>query len=202
VASAFVGDEPRVVAVMDRHDLGFLVAGGLVLENHQPVPPGVPRAIGTPPSLNPEYMRQMPLAQLLIGGSGLPGVGVPHAARLTPIYASRSVAAGLQAPLPVTWVFERVAGAGLHGQALPGSRVVAEISLVEWGRPHRYRAWTDAAADGSWRMDVALPSGFHRSTLHSGDAWTVRRTGMPDVTVRVPEEAVRRGSTIEVGGGG
>jgi hypothetical protein len=107
------------------------------------------------------------------------------------------VAGQLGFPLPVVWTYERVAGAVLHGRAGPGTQVVAEIQLVEWGRPHRYRAWADAGADGTWRIRVALPSGFYRPTLRSGPAWTVD-LGDRKVDVEVPEEAVRAGREIAV----
>jgi hypothetical protein len=197
VKAAFLGDEARLVATMDRYDLGFLLAGGSILMNHQPQPDDVPPAVGNPRVLNPEYMLRMPLSQLLIAGSGLPAPGLPHLERLMPVFASRSVAGQLGFPLPVVWTYERVAGAVLHGRAAPGTQVVAEIQLVEWGRPHRYRAWADAGADGTWRIRVALPSGFYRPTLRSGPAWTVD-LGERKVDVEVPEEAVRAGREIAV----
>ena len=196
VKAAFLGDEARLVATMDRYDLGWLVAGGSILAS-QPQPQGVPPAIGNPGVLNPEYMLRMPLSQLLIAGSGLPAPGLPHLERLMPVFASRSVAGQLGFPLPVVWTYERVAGAVLRGRAAPGTPVVAEIQLVEWGRPHRYRAWADAGADGTWRIRVALPSRFHRPTLRSGPAWTVD-LGERKVDVEVPEEAVRAGREIAV----
>jgi hypothetical protein len=198
VKAAFLGDEARLVATMDRYDLGWLLAGGSILVNHQPQPDNLPPAVGNPRVLNPEYMLAMPLSQLLIAGSGLPGPGLPHLEHLMPVFASRAVAGQLGFPLPVVWTFERVAGAVLAGQAAPGTQVVAEIQLVEWGRPHRYRAWTDAGADGSWRIRVALPSGLFRSTLRSGPAWTVDVGGGHKVEVEVPEEAVRSGREIAV----
>ncbi len=197
VKNAFLGDEKRLVSTMDKYDLGFLVAGGSVLMNHQPQP-DVPPAVGEPRVLNPAYMRALPLSQLLIAGSALPGADLPQLEELMPVFASKAVAGSLGFPLPVAWTYERVRGAVLVGRAAPGSRVVAEIPLVEWGRTHRYRAWADADGSGRFRMRVALPSGFYRATLRSGDSWTVRREGVPDVLVKVAEETVRAGDVVAV----
>jgi hypothetical protein len=198
VKRAFEGDEERLLATMERYDLGIVLGGGRVLMNHQPQPGGIPSTAGTPPGLNPAYMRAMPLSQLLIGGSALPGIDLPHLERLLPVHASETVARNLGTPVPVLWAYERVPGAVLAGRGSPGERVVGEIQLVEHGRPHRYRAWTRVGDDGLWKMRVALPSAFRRTTLRSGSSWTVGIGSAPPLDVAVPETAVRGGSTIDV----
>jgi len=198
VASAIAGDERLLVETMDRYDLGFLLAGVEISLRYQAQPPGVPLFAGDPLVLNPAFMVEAPLAALIVAGSGLPGPGVRHLRHLMPVFASPGIHRLASFPLPLAWTYERVAGAELAGRAAPGTRVVAEIPLVEWGRPHRYRAWTDAVADGTWRMRVALPSGFWRPTLHSGPAWTVDVGEAGSVQMQVPEAAVREGRRIEV----
>jgi hypothetical protein len=198
VKRAYEGDEAQLVEMMERYDLGIVLGGGRVLLNHQPQPAGIPETTGTPPVLNPEYLRALHLSQLLIGGSGLPGIDLPHLERLMPVHASAAVAGKLANPLPVLWGFERVAGATLAGHGRPGERVVGEIQLTEQGRPHRYRAWTTVEADGTWRMRVALPSDLRRPTLRSGSSWTVQVGSEAPRLVSVPEKAVREGATLEV----
>jgi hypothetical protein len=143
-------------------------------------------------------MKKLPLSQLLIAGSGLPGAGLPHLERLMPVFASQVVAGGLSFPLPVVWTYELVAGATLSGRADPGTVILGELELTERGREHRYRAWTTAGPQGSWRMRVAVPSGWSTHTIRTGAAWRITRGAAATVEVVVPETAVRRGQEIAV----
>jgi hypothetical protein len=198
VRVAFLGDEKRLVETMVKYDLGWLVGGGFVLANHQALPRDEPAVVGSPPALNPRFMRKLPLSQLLIAGSGLPGAGLPHLERLMPVFASQAVAGNLSFPLPVVWTYELVTGATLSGQAEPGSVVVGELELTERGRPHRYRAWTMASVQGTWRMRVAVPSGWSTHTIRTGPAWRITQGTADAVEIAVPEEAVRQGLVIAV----
>ena len=196
VQDAFTGDERRLVAAMEKLDLGFVVGGGLALSNHQAPVAGESAVVGDPPALNPRFMRKTPLSQLLIAGSGLPEAGLPHLERLMPILASQATAGGLSFPLPVIWVFELVPGATISGSAAPGALVVGELGLEEWGRPHRYRAWTRADADGRWALRVAAPSGFVGHALRTGRAWRITQGDGGAVEVAVPEATVRAGGVV------
>ena len=196
VRDAFVGDEKRLVATMEKYDLGLLVGGGLALANHQAAAAGESPVAGDPPTLNPRFMRKTPLSQLLIAGSGLPEAGLPHLERLMPILASQATAGGLSFPLPVIWAYELVPGATITGRTAPGAVVVGELSLEEWGRPHRYRAFARAGADGGWRLRVAAPSGLVAHALRTGPAWRITQGDGRVVEVAVPEDAVRAGREI------
>jgi len=198
VRDAFLGDEKRLVETMAKYDLGWLVGGGFVLANHQALPRDEPSVLGNPPALNPRFMKKLPLSQLLIAGSGLPGAGLPHLERLMPVFASQVVAGNLSFPLPVVWTYELVAGATLSGRAGPGTVVVGELELTERGRPHRYRAWTTSGPQGAWRMRVAVPSGWSTHTIRTGPAWRITRGTAETVEVVVPEAAVRLGLEIAV----
>jgi hypothetical protein len=198
IADAFLGDESRLVTTMKRYDLGYLVGGGLALQHHQSFPIDQGPIIGDPPGLNPAFMRRTSMSQLLIAGSGMPEAGVPHLERLMPVFASRATAGGLSFQLPVVWTFELVEGATLTGKAEPGDLITGDVALVEWGRPHRFRAWTTAGADGSYRIRVPLPSGFFTRTLFTGPAWRITRGTAEAVEVVVPEAAVRLGLEIAV----
>jgi hypothetical protein len=198
IGDAFLGSEARLVKTMERYDLGFVVGGGLALEHHQSFPVDEGPVIGDPPGLNPAFMRRTSMSQLLIAGSGMPEERLPHLERLMPIFASRATARGLSFPLPVVWTYELVAGAVLTGDAAPGTLVAGELGLVEWGRAHRYRAFTRAGADGRFQLRVPLPSGFSTPTLHTGPAWRITVGDGRAVDVDVPEAAVRGGSTVAV----
>jgi hypothetical protein len=198
VRESFLGDERRLVETMAKYDLGWVVGGGRVLLNHQALLKDDPPILRNQPGLNPRFMRKLPLSQLLIAGSGLPGAGLPHLERLMPVFASQAVAANLSFPLPVVWTYELVDGATLTGRADPGTVVVGELELTERGRPHRYRAWTTAGAQGRWQMRVAVPSGWSTHTIRTGPAWRVTQGTAEAVEVVVPEEAVRQGLEIAV----
>jgi hypothetical protein len=198
VREAFLGDEKRLVETMAKYDLGWLVGGGFVLANHQALPRDEPSVLGNPPALNPRFMKKLPLSQLLIAGSGLPGAGLPHLERLMPIFSSQAVAGNLSFPLPVLWTYELVAGATLSGRADPGTVVVGELELTERGRPHRYRAWTTSGPQGAWRMRVAVPSGWSTHTIRTGPVWRITQGAAEAVEVVVPEAAVREGQEIPV----
>jgi hypothetical protein len=198
VRDAFLGKERRLVATMEKHDLGYLIGGGFVLSKHLAAPSDEGPVAGDPPQLNTKFMRRTPMSQLLIAGSGLPVVQLPHLERLMPIRASQAVAGGLSFPLPIVWTYELVTGAQLTGKAAPGTVVVGEIGLEEWGRAHRYRAWTVAGQDGRWRLAVALPSGFLTHTIRTSEAWRITAGNAPPLDLVVPEAAVREGREIAV----
>ena len=196
VQEAFLGDEERLVATLERHDLGFVIGGGNVLASHQASPAGESPVVGDPPVLNPRFMRRTPLSQLIIAGSGMPGAGLPHLERLMPIHASKVTAGGLSFPLPVVWAYALVPGARIGGRAGPGDLVLGEIGLEEWGREHRYRAWTRADPDGRWQLRVAVPTSLTTPTLRTGPVWRITQGTAGAVEVVVPEEAVRSGRAI------
>jgi asparagine N-glycosylation enzyme membrane subunit Stt3 len=198
VGDAFLGTEKRLVETMERYDLGYVIGGGFVLHHHQAMPMDEPPVIGNPPGLNPRFMKKMQLSQLLIAGSGLPDAGLPQLERLMPIFASQAVAGNLGFPLPVLWTYELVEGVTLSGRADPGAEVVGELQLTERGRPHRYRAWTTAGAQGAWKMKVAVPSGWSTHTIRTGPTWRITQGAAGAVEVSVPEEAVRQGLQIPV----
>jgi asparagine N-glycosylation enzyme membrane subunit Stt3 len=196
VQEAFLGDEKRLVSTMEGHDLGFVIGGGHVLASHQGEPVGESPVEGDPPVLNPRFMRKTPLSQLLIAGSGMPGAGLPHLERLLPVDASKVTAGGLSFPLPVVWTYQLVPGARIAGRAGPGDLVIGELGLEEWGRKHRYRAWTRAGPDGQWQLRVAVPSGWSAHTIRTAPAWRITQGDGRAVDVEVSEAAVRGGSTI------
>jgi dolichyl-diphosphooligosaccharide--protein glycosyltransferase len=196
--------EVDLYALLERRDLGFLVAGAATRPGRESGPSAgagdlFERREGGAIVLGRAYLREVPLAPLVIAGSGVPELGVRHLSRLLPRFASAQRVAGISFALPVLWGYERVPGARLSGTATPGTRVVAELPFREHGWPHTYRAWTDAGADGRWDLVVPVPTDFARPTLWTGRPWQVRVGGGAPVSVAVPESAVRAGSRIAVG---
>jgi hypothetical protein len=154
----------------------------------------IPFADGT---FDSRWLAGTPSAPLLIGGSGVPALGVRHFGRLMPVFATTRTVLGLRSPLPVIWLYEVVAGAEVIGQAPAGARVVLEIPLREHGRPHTWRAFADAGPDGSWRMRVPLPTDLAAPTVTTGPA-SLRIDGLVPIRVLVPEHAVRSGARLLV----
>jgi hypothetical protein len=112
-----------------------------------------------------------------------------------PRFASAQLVDGFAFPLPALWAYERVPGARLRGRAEPGARVVVELPFVERGRPHVYRAWGVAGANGRFEIVVPLPTGLARPTLRTAAVAAARARGAP-VAVAIPEEAVRAGTVL------
>ncbi len=149
--------------------------------------------------LNKPYMASIPLSPLLIAGSAVPNWNVPHLPHLMPRGASRGIVRGLAFPLPFLWSYERVEGAKVGGAAPAGQRVVAELRFAERGRPHTYKAWADAGADGRWTMVLPFPTSLMRPTIRSDPRWRVAAGGGAPVEFALPEETVRSGGSLDVG---
>jgi dolichyl-diphosphooligosaccharide--protein glycosyltransferase len=149
--------------------------------------------------LNEVYMTSLPLSPLLIAGSGVPGWEVPHLPHLMPRFASRGMATGLAFRLPHLWGFERVRGARVHGTAAPGVRVLAELRFTEHERPHTYKAFTTAGADGAWSLTLPFPSDLRRPTVRAQGRWSVAAAGGAPVELDVPLAAVRAGASLDAG---
>jgi asparagine N-glycosylation enzyme membrane subunit Stt3 len=150
-------------------------------------------------ALNQPYMASIPLSPLLIAGSAVPNWNVPHVPHLMPRASSRGVVRGLAFPLPFLWSYERVPGATVRGTAPRGQRVVAELRFKEQGRPHTYKAYTDAGGDGRWSLQLPFPSGLLRPTVRSEGHWTVAAAGGAPLEFALPEAAVRSGATLDIG---
>ncbi len=193
------GTERQLLAVMDRRDLGYVMCGALTLLASDPAHPDVQISAFAEGVLSKEFMTRVPLAPLVISGSGVPASGVRHLEHLLPRFASRQVVMGLKFPLPAVWDYERVAGATLEGSAPPGARVEADLDFHENGRPHVWRAWADADPGGRFAITVPVPTNFTRPTLTTEARWSVSAAGGPAVEVEVPEAAVRSGARVPVG---
>jgi hypothetical protein len=184
---------------MERRRLAVLVAGTATLR--LPGPRGeqpLKAAPGGGVVLDPDYLRAVPAAAALVGGSAVPRVGLRHLPHLLPRFASEQAMIGLGSALPVLWTYERVKGAVLRGRAPPGARVVASLPLVEHGRPHLWRAFTDAAADGTWELTLPVPTDLARPTVVTGARLELRAADGPPVEIALPEAAVQAGDVVPV----
>ncbi len=197
-------DPERLDSLMRERDLGYLVAGAFSSFRHVPGPGG--RAVFEEKDgrrrLDREYLRAVPTSALILGGTGIPALGVPHSAHLFPRFASQQLVGGLTVELPVLWAFERVPGASLRGRAAAGARVVAALDFKENGRPHRWTAWADAGPDGAWAMVVPFPSGYSSPTVSSAQQWRIAAGNAEPTELEIPEASVREGKVIEVGARG
>jgi hypothetical protein len=183
---------------MEERRLGFVVAGAMVYKDR--VGPRQGRLFmgdaGTE-SVNPAYLQVVPLARSVVGGSGLERWDVPQLEGLMPIFASVTTVYGAELALPAAWVLERVPGARLEGTAEPGARVVARTRFETPVGILPYEAWTTADAAGSFRIVVPVPNGEQMGGFRTGPAMRVS-TGLWEVEVVVPIEAVRAGTTLAV----
>lgn len=150
------------------------------------------------------YFTRFPLMPLIMGGSGLPKLDVPHVAHLMPRFVSPQQAEGLGFPLHRLWLFERVPGARLVGETQPGARVEARTELVVYGVPTPYTAWTQADVEGRFVLEVALPTGLAivdetgKSILSSPEHYSIRANGILLARTTVPESDVRAGERLAV----
>jgi asparagine N-glycosylation enzyme membrane subunit Stt3 len=199
--SSFAGSPGALDALLARRRVRWVVAGGLTTPLADAVPGRQPfaRLEDAKKILDLEYFRAFGNSPLVIGGSGIPGAGVRHLEHLMPVFATVQRPPRLEFPLPALWVYERVAGARLRGLAPAGARVLATLEFKEQARPHTWRAFCDAGADGRFDLVVPFPSGLVRATVTSAPSWSLRVDGGQPVAVDVPERAVRSGAVIEVG---
>jgi hypothetical protein len=144
-----------------------------------------------------DFLRETPIAAMLLGGSGVIDRGVAHLAHLRPVFASPNFVGPMVTVVPAVSVFERVAGARLVGAAPDGARVRASIPLR---LRHAQRAWeaTTVAAGGRWSITVPLPTSWHSGGgVTTGSRYEVR-IGEATARVRVSDEAVRVGAEVPV----
>jgi len=195
---AWSHDEARMLAVLDGHDARFLVFPSVAILS-QPAPSGIApvKRTGRGVVLNAAFLREVPLAALLMGGSGAGALGVSHIAHLRPVFVDGSRVRGLVTAVPETWVFERVAGATLRGQGPEGATVTASLPMRMRDIARRWEAST-TVRDGSWSLTVPLSTGWRHGVVETAPAFELRVGGAAPVTVTVPEDAVRDGGTVLV----
>jgi hypothetical protein len=190
---AYAGCEEELLPWRAGRRVGWVVAGAANLFGRvRSADALIPFSNG---EFDPRWLQGTPSAPLLIAGSGIPSLGVRHFGHLMPVLAATRTVGGLNRPLPVIWLYEVVAGATVHGEAPPRSRVVLEIPISEHGRSHTWRAWTDADGEGRWSIPVPLPTDLATSTLATGSG----RLTIADLAPRafwLPGASVRAGAAV------
>jgi Archaeal glycosylation protein B long peripheral domain len=191
--------EPELLAMARARRVGVVVAGAANLFGRVRGP-----GSGTIPfsgrGFNADWLRAVPSAPLLVGGSGVPALGLKHDEHLMPRFASTQAVVGIDHPPPVLWGYEIVPGARLEGTAGKGEPVVLEVPLEEHGRTHTWRALAVAGPDGRWSLTVPLPTNLATSTVRTAEG-RLRLGQGPARPQEVPEEAIRAGRIIAVGPG-
>ncbi len=158
---AWRGDEARMLRVLDAHDAGFVMFPAAVfLAQTSPRGTGAMRRSSRGGVVvSAEFLRETPVAAMLLGGSGVSDRGVAHLAHLRPVFASPNFVRQMITAVPAVSVFERVVGARLVGAGQDGARVRVTLPLR---LRHVQRAWEAAtvAVGGRWSVTVPLPTAW------------------------------------------
>ena len=198
-ARAWTLDEPSLLRWMDERKLGVVLGGSVVyVERPGPEGKGIFLHQDGIEKVNPAYLRRVPLARSLVGGSGIAAWDVPHLQGLMPIFASTTPVEGKDIRIPGLWLMERVAGAHLVGTAAPNSRVVARIPLRTAVGTLVHEAWVDADEQGRFDLVEPVPSGQAMGGFDTAPTVTIA-AGDVERTIDLPIEAVRQGRTIDLG---
>lgn len=196
---AWYADEARMLGVLDRHDASYVMFPSVALMSRASAQGtlSVKRSTRGGHVLNSAFLREVPIAALLLGGSGAEAFGVSHVAHLRPIFVDRSRIPGLNTAIPETWVYERVAGATLQGAAPDGTRVLVTLPLRLRTIERRWEAWT-VARDGRWSLTVPFATSWDsRGGVATGERYTITYGDAVTAQVVVPDDAVRTGAVID-----
>jgi hypothetical protein len=195
VARIWLDAEPHLMRFAQQRDLGFVA---LSASDFQSV-----RLHGQGPMLgaqrwNAEYFQRVPLAALLLAGSGSADAGFAHIEHLMPRFASTMQAAGFPAFLPDAWLYEIVAGAVVRGHAQPNATVRLRTALRVRDQPFVHEAWTRAGSDGAFELRTPLPTGYRGEHFETGAQARLSIGDGARRSVAVPESAVRAGAVVSV----
>jgi asparagine N-glycosylation enzyme membrane subunit Stt3 len=174
-AAAPRGTEAQLVSWMERRDLGYVIAGGATLLRVRDSRGRGPLMAGADGlgRLDPETLRELPLGNLLVGGSGVPGV-VPHLERLRPVFASTATIGRAAMPLPVLWTYELVEGRVLRGSGPPGATVGVRLDLEVRGAVLPWMATGTVGDDGAWTIRVPLEPGADYGSVRTAARYLVQ----------------------------
>lgn len=195
VAKIWLDPEPHLLRFAQQRDLGFVA---LSASDFQSV-----RLHGQGPMLgaqrwNAEYFQRVPLAALLLAGSGSADAGFAHIEHLMPRFASTMQAAGFPSFLPDSWLYEIVAGAVVRGHSQPNATIRLRTALHVRGQPFVHEAWTRAGSDGAFELRTPLPTSYQGENFDTGpNARLSVGEGAP-ASIEIPEQAVRAGSVLAI----
>ncbi|MFO0626419.1 MAG: hypothetical protein U0325_12470 [Polyangiales bacterium] len=194
------GDEAAMLTALDAHDARFLTfpASAILSQRSASGERAVKRSARGGLVVSATFLREAPIAAALLGGSGAPSMGVRHLAGLRPIFVDRGRVQGLVTAVPTNWIYERVRGARLTGEAPRGASVVVSVPMALRDIHRRWEAV--ATVRGTrWSVTVPLSTGWStRGGVSTGARYTVTVNGARAGDVAVAESAVRDGATIDV----
>jgi hypothetical protein len=178
-------DEDQLIAWMDQRRLGYIVAGAATYLQRVAALDGSPVLVPLPEGVeageqgwlaetNLVFLRDRPVGSMVVGGSGVPALGLPHLSRLRPVFASSGTVGNSAVPIPVLWVYQRVEPLRLQGRASPGDEVFAGILLDVHGTEWPWAAGTTADAEGNWHLDVPILPGSQSGGVRAADAFEVQ----------------------------
>jgi hypothetical protein len=195
VEALWRSDEAALLRFMERRDVGYVVAGRAIFEGLRLHGQGPWLETG----INVAFFRKLPVALLMLGGSGSAQLELPHLTRLLPRHASVWRSAS-NVPYPASWVYERVAGARVRGRAPPNSVVRLQLPMRVRDVALRHEAWTRADAQGAFEIVTPLPTGYSADGIETADRALLEIPGRGSQPVSVPESSVRGGAALDAGG--
>jgi hypothetical protein len=201
VEASLKGSESDLVALMERRHLAFLATGRSAFEDkavRMGTAAGPFDGTGAERAIRFEYFRRVPLSPLMLGGGGAAARDVPHVENLMPRFASRERYSELSIPIFRLWLFERVRGARIEGEAPPGARALVRTVLRVRDTSLNWEAWADADSTGHFRIVVPLPNGIQLPPLETAKSYEVWIAETPVASVTLTEEDVREGRTVRV----
>jgi hypothetical protein len=200
VEAVLKGSESDLAVLMERRRLDFLATGRSAFEDRavRMGAPGPFQGVGADRAISFEYFHRVPLSPLMLGGGGAATHDVPHISNLMPRFASRQRYEELPIPVFRLWLFERVRGARIEGEAQPGSRAIVRTILRVHDTPLGWEAWADADSTGRFHIAVPLPNGIRRAPLESADSYELWIAEARVASFSVTEEDVRKGRTVRI----
>jgi hypothetical protein len=200
VKAAFSGSASNLAVLMERRRLDFFATGRSAFENNamQTGATELFQGQGEDRTIDFEYFHRVPLSPLMLGGGGAAAHDVPHISNMMPRFASRELYEDLPVPMFRLWLFERVRGARIEGEAPPGSRVIVRTMLRVHDATLGWEAWADTDSTGRFRITVPLPNGMRRAPLESADSYELWIAGTRVASLSVTEEDVRQGRTVRI----
>jgi asparagine N-glycosylation enzyme membrane subunit Stt3 len=181
------GDAAAAEALLERRDVRYVLITS-EFERHW----GAVASAAESPNSSEHFARSMG-ARLLGWGAPLDFLRVVHVSALPD---PKRAPPGATPPMPSGFVFERVRGAWLEARGAPGERLelIAELQVG----PARLRYTASARADERGVARVRVPySSEAAGDVRAGGAFQVQFAGAVR-SVRIAEEAVRSGATIEL----
>jgi hypothetical protein len=195
---AWLGTEAALDDFLTARRVRWIVAGaghfggGAVDEA---LPPTLARGASGQGGFNLRFFQRVPLASLVVGGSGAPRAGVAQLHRWMPRFSAGLALRTRETVVPTLWVYELVEGATVRGVGPEGSLVTLTTRLTLHGVSTRHVAWTRVHG-GAFSLRTALPTRWRSANLATPDPAVLVVGDSAPRPFEVPEAAVRLGQTL------